>query len=81
MVAGYTNSYGAGGKDLWLLHVAEGGGLLASGTAGGLGDEEPAAIAARPGGDYVVVGYTDSAGAGGQDGFILLFGEEHLQDE
>ena len=81
LVAGYTYSYGAGDMDVWLLKVSESGELLASATAGGTGEETPVRVAARPGGGYVAVGYTNSVSAGDWDGFVLLFDEDDLLAE
>jgi hypothetical protein len=63
-LAGQTNSFGAGGNDLWLVKTDAGGSLQWNQTFGGAGDDGTGAIGSsvvqtRDGG-YALCGYTNS---------------------
>ncbi|KUH33811.1 hypothetical protein APY94_04625 [Thermococcus celericrescens] len=72
IVAGYTDSFGAGGKDAWILGLnGDDGSVKWQKTYGGSGDDEAHAVAIENG-DVIVVGYTESFGAGRGD--VWVFG-------
>lgn len=73
IVAAYTNSFGAGGYDLYLLRLGAGGGLTWSRTFGGASDEYGFSnnIGQTGDGGFIMVGYTRSFGSGGADVFLL----------
>ena len=66
-VAGFTESYGAGNKDVYLIKTDQSGNEQWSKTFGGSNDDYGRSFQLTPEGEYVIVGYTDSYGAGAQD--------------
>ncbi len=74
MMAGYTSSYGHGGKDVWVVEVDKKGEAVSKETFGSDRDEEAFSIAMSSGGRYAVAGYTNSFGAGGEDFWVVKLG-------
>jgi prepilin-type N-terminal cleavage/methylation domain-containing protein len=74
-VTGKTRSYGAGaGKtDAFLAKYTSGGTLSWSKTWGGTGDEVGNAVVQTSDGGYMVIGSTDSYGAGGDDSVLIKY--------
>ncbi|MGA3192317.1 MAG: hypothetical protein ABSD73_07365 [Candidatus Bathyarchaeia archaeon] len=70
-VAGYTNSTGAGGLDLWLVKTDLSGAQLWNKTYGGAGDEVANAIVQTSDGGYALAGWTGSYGAGNYDFWLV----------
>ena len=70
IVAGTTQSYGAGGSDGWLLKLASDGALTWAKTYGGTGTDGFGGVL-QVGTDYMVAGSTASAVAGGTDAWVL----------
>ena len=70
LVRGYTLSASAGGEDGWLIRTNGTGTILLQRVYGLTGADR--FYAARPTGDggYVAAGYTQSAGAGGDDAWV-----------
>ena len=71
VVAGSTDSFGAGGTDAWVLRIDDAGAFLWQTTYGGAGTDEAYAIQAMADGGFVVGAVTGSFGAGGQDYWVL----------
>ncbi len=71
IVAGSTESFGAGGGDAWLLKLDATGVVVWEKAYGGSGIEGAAAVDATADGGYVVAAYTNSFGAGGIDVLLL----------
>lgn len=71
-VAGGTESFGAGGFDLWILRLDSGGSILWQKTYGGAENEYPASILETEDGRFLVVGASESFAAGGLDAWLLL---------
>ena len=71
IAAGYTNSFGAGDYDIWVLKVDGNGDVLWQNTYGGTGYDFASSIRETDDGGYVVVGGTDSFGAGEMDVWVL----------
>ncbi len=71
IVAGWTNSFGAGGQDAWLLRLNNTGGVIWQKTYGGA--QEDVALSVEPTSDrgFIVAGFTNSSGAGGQDAWVF----------
>jgi len=63
VVTGYTESFGAGNSDVWVLKLDENGTIEWQKTYGGRGYEEAHAMRQTLDGGYVVAGYTDSFGS------------------
>jgi len=71
IVAGYTYSFGAGDADVFLLKTDASGNLQWARTFGGSYDERAHSVQQTSDGGYIVAGYTNSFGAGGDDVFLL----------
>ena len=71
IVAGDTNSFGAGGFDIWLLKLDGGGTPLWQHTYGSTGGDSARSVQETSDGGYIVSGFTDSFGAGGYDAWVL----------
>jgi hypothetical protein len=81
-MAGSTESYGAGGSDMWLIRTVlkpysfdSGSGAFQAyawnKTYGGAGDEAAKQVIESREGGFTLAGYTNSSGAGGLDMFVV----------
>jgi predicted secreted protein len=70
-LAGYTNSFGAGGYDFWLVKTDSAGNMQWNQTYGGAGDDCARSIVQTSDGGYALAGYTYSFGAGGYDFWLV----------
>jgi regulation of enolase protein 1 (concanavalin A-like superfamily) len=61
-LAGYTSSYGAGGRDIWLVKTGSNGFSQWNHTYGGKRDEECYALVQTTDGGFALAGYTNSFG-------------------
>ena len=71
IVGGYTESFGAGGKDAWVLKLDSSGDVSWQKTYGGSNDDEAYSIQQTSDDGYIIGGYTESFGAGGEDAWVL----------
>ena len=74
IVAGYTNSKGAGSYDIWILRLDSLGNLIWDKTYGGTNDDGADytdSIKQTSDGGYIVAGWTFSKGTGSGDYWIL----------
>lgn len=67
ILAGYTTSFGVGGKDFYVVKTDPGGEVQWERTFGGPGLDIAQDVVAARDGSYLVVGYTESFGAGEND--------------
>jgi len=72
VLAGYTGSKGAGGMDIWIIRTDTSGTLLWDKTFGGEGNDYAFAIDVKPNGELVVLGHTESKGAGATDLWLIV---------
>lgn len=70
-LAGWTNSYGAGNIDFWVLKLDASGASLWQRAFGGTNNDFPYAMCLAPEGGVVVAGATASYGAGGNDVWVI----------
>jgi Secretion system C-terminal sorting domain/Domain of unknown function (DUF5122) beta-propeller len=70
-LAGYTNSFGAGMWDMYIVKLNSSGTLQWSRTVGGTNDDLAQSIIQTTDGGYAVAGYTMSFGAGNADMYIV----------
>ena len=82
-MAGSTESYGAGGSDMWLIRTVLRTGTHSTGatiayqgyawnkTYGGAADEAAKQVIQTSDGGFALAGYTNSSGAGGLDMFLV----------
>jgi hypothetical protein len=72
VMTGFTDTFGAGGKDLLLISLTQSGNIVWARTLGGSGNEEGRRVVETYDGGLVVVGYTNSfGGAPDQDNLLL----------
>jgi hypothetical protein len=71
IMAGYTDSYGAGGSNFWLVKTSSNGGMQWSKTYGGTGSEVAYSVQQTSDDGYIMAGFTDSYGAGGSDFWLV----------
>lgn len=71
IVAGRTESYGAGGIDFYVLRLDSSGNLVWNKVLGGASTDWAFSTVQTPDGGFVVVGRTDSFGAGNSDYWIV----------
>jgi uncharacterized delta-60 repeat protein len=71
VVAGWTNSFGAGGWDFYVVKLDSSGNVVWTKTIGGIGDDQAWSIIQSSDGGYVVAGNTSSFGAGGWDFYVV----------
>jgi hypothetical protein len=70
-IAGYTNSYGAGGFDVYLVKTDASGSVQWSKTYGGPNNDYGVTVASTNDGGYAIAGETSSYGAGLTDFFLV----------
>lgn len=71
MLAGNTSSYGAGGRDFWLVKTDVNGDTLWTRTYGGIGDDYCGDIIETSDSGYALVGYTTSYSNGQTDIWLV----------
>jgi uncharacterized delta-60 repeat protein len=69
--AGYTSSFGAGSRDIFVVKLDSSGNVQWTKTIGGSYDDEAGSIIQSSDGGYVVAGYTSSFGAGDADIYVV----------
>ena len=72
-VAGFTDSFGAGGYDAFLVKYDPSGNLLWNETWGGAAYDYGNGVAVDGSGNAYVAGYTDSFGASFDDAFLVKY--------
>jgi hypothetical protein len=70
IIAGYTDSFGAGSADVWVIKIDKNGNKIWDKTFGGRKDDEANAIIKADNG-YIIAGYTYSFGAGKKDAWVI----------
>lgn len=73
VVAGFTNSFGAGGYDAYVIRTDKNGTLIWQKTFGGLDWDFANDVVLGSDGNLFVVGHTNSFGSGNKDGFLIKF--------
>jgi len=71
IIAGFTESYGAGGEDVWLIKTDSDGDRVWDKTFGGTSDDAGWSVQRTSDGGYVIAGGTGSYGAGGEDAWLI----------
>lgn len=71
VVLGYTNSFGAGGFDVWLLRLDSGGAILWQKTYGGASSDFGHSVQQTGDGGFILAGVTSSFGAGSSDAWLI----------
>ena len=71
VIAGSTDSFGAGLDDVWLVKTNSSGNMEWNKTYGGTGNDSAHSIVATSDGGHAIAGYTNSSGAGANDFFLV----------
>jgi hypothetical protein len=71
IVAGLTNSFGAGTEDILLIKTDASGNIIWAKTYGGTNYDNAFSIQQTSDGGYIVAGWTNSFGAGNHDFFLI----------
>jgi uncharacterized delta-60 repeat protein len=71
IIGGFSESFGTGKPDFWVVKVNPTGGVVWQKAYGGTGTDQVQSIQQTRDGGYIVAGYTWSFGAGGMDVWIL----------
>ncbi|MBF0466836.1 MAG: hypothetical protein HQK88_11410 [Nitrospirae bacterium] len=80
IVAGYTNAFGTGDEDVWVLKLDPTGAIEWQKTYGGTGNDFAYSILQTTDGGYLVAGSTNSFGSGAYDVWALkLFSNGEIQ--
>jgi hypothetical protein len=70
-LVGYTNAFGAGDYDFWLIKTDASGNAQWNKTYGGFDTEKPYALIETSDGGFAMVGYTETWGAGDDDAWLV----------
>ncbi|MCD4651168.1 MAG: T9SS type A sorting domain-containing protein [Candidatus Cloacimonetes bacterium] len=70
-VAGENRSYGAGNRDVWLIKMDNDGNEEWNHTYGGNDTDSARELRQTPDGGFIILGYTESQGAGGYDMWLI----------
>jgi hypothetical protein len=70
-IAGYTYSFSAGGRDVYVIKLDANGNLQWTKTIGGPSDDWGFSLIQTSDGDYAIAGYTESFGAGEDDVYVV----------
>jgi hypothetical protein len=71
IIAGGTDSYGAGSYDVYLIRTDANGDTLWTRTYGGVDGEYGWSVAECSSGGFIVTGWTETSAVGGQDAYIV----------
>jgi len=71
IIAGRTNSFGAGNYDVYLIRMNAFGDTMWTKTYGGTGNDQGWSVQQTADGGYVIAGLTISFGAGAQDVYLI----------
>jgi hypothetical protein len=71
VIAGNTNSYGAGSDDVWLIKTDSAGNAHWNQTYGGAGTDYGYCVTQTSDGGYAIAGYTESFDVGGGDFWLI----------
>jgi len=71
VITGFTESFGSGKSDVYLIKTNAEGDILWTRSYGGKGIDEGHSVAQTVDGGYIIVGFTESYGAGSYDIYLI----------
>ena len=71
IIAGFTNSFGAGVSDVYLIKANENGDTLWTKSYGGIANDQGYSVQQTSDGGYIITGIVYSFGAGGWDVYLI----------
>ena len=76
VITGYSSSFGAGGADVYALHISDSGDSIWAFIHGGVQDECGYDIRIAPDAGYLIAGRTRSFGSGNEDVYLLQLNDD-----
>mgnify|MGYP000137820710 CR=1 FL=1 len=80
IIAGYTQSYGNGGADVWLIKTDSNGDSLWTKTFGGSSSDLGFSVQQTVDSGYIIAGYTQSYGNGGTDVWLIKTNSQGIEE-
>jgi hypothetical protein len=71
IITGYSDSYGSGGYDLWLVKADASGDTIWTKTYGGIWNDYGYDVKQLADGGYIIAGHTASSGSGLMDFYLI----------
>lgn len=78
IIGGFTDSFGAGWYDVYLIKTNEDGDTIWTKTYGGSEEDHAYSVQETSNGEFIIAGVTSSYGAGGADVFIVRTDEDGI---
>ena len=81
IIAGETESFGAGQRDVYLIRTDADGDTLWTKTYGGTGSDRGESVQECAGGGFIIAGKTESFGAGQSDVYLIRISEAGVEEQ